>query len=222
MKTLPRLFIPFFLTLCLFSKVQAQFTSRDITYGGRFPSRSFYQQFNTLENFQLYKPLQTVGIAVTGHYFVNKRGDPDGYSSYCQILPQDIVVQDSIKCRVNGFVFGFMLFGRDVFKKMDHFDFIICTGFNTGRLRLEHNELIRRKNAFFSPAVAAVPRLRIGRLVLSARFEYEYDISSPRWKKFLFAKDGGITLSNLRQNGLSTCISLGWTIKEKLNMSVNY
>ena len=84
-------------------------------------------------------------------------------------------------------------------------------GFNTGRLRLHGNEWARQKNPFFSPMLS----MRMGitlfkKMVLTVRGDYEYDISSPNWRRTYFADKNKIDLEKYIQTGLTLFFCVGF------------
>ena len=186
--------------------------SIDLVYGYKSLNSDFYGQFNTLsKSFNSSLPLQLAGISFTGT-FDQSRGKPyDGHLTYCQVVPQQIIVQDSLKGNINGFVFGCTSWGFDIFPNSNRFDLQMSVGFNTGRLRITQNELLRQKNPFFSPEVSLHPRIELGKFVLSLRADFEYDISRKNWRRTYFASEDKVNLAGIKQSGLSLLAGIGYT-----------
>lgn len=184
-------------------------SSPDIFYGYRIYSASFYNQLNTVNKISLNRPLQTIGIGLSGYFSSTPKIGWYGHLIYSQVIPQTIFIQDTIKGKITGFVFG-AAFGRALKTKKENFALLYCLGFNTGRLRMYDNQFLKQRNAFFSPKISIQPKIKIGRLALSFLVEYEYDISKPIWKKTLFSKDYKTQINNLRQTCLTGQIGLGY------------
>lgn len=183
--------------------------SIDIFYGYRIYSHSFYNQLNTVDRISLNSPPQTISIGLSGYFSSTPKIGWHGHLIYNQIIPQTIFIQDTIKGKITGFVFG-AAFGRALKTKKENFALLYCLGFNTGRLRMFNNQLLKQYNPFFSPKISIQPKIKIGCLALSFLFEYEYDITKTSWKKTVFANDNKAKISNLRQTAITGQIGLGY------------
>lgn len=177
-----------------------------LCYGYKMLDQNFYSNFNTLPNFSFGKPLQTIGVSMTEWWSVGARGARNNYLYYNQFIPQTIVVNNNT-CKITGFVFGFSM-GADLLRKSKHFDLLLNGGFNTGRLRLYNNNLVKEKNPFFAPKISLQPRVCLNKLVISLTMEYDYDISKARW---LFT-GGTANLNSLKQSGFTTFINIGYAL----------
>jgi hypothetical protein len=155
--------------------------SFDFYYGYRVYSQEFYKQLNTINSIELNKPLQTVGIGTSGYFPVQRMGGFYGHFVYNQIIPQSIKIQDTLTGKISGYIFSFAC-GRTLIKSLRNFSLNYYIGFNTGRIRLYENPLIREKNYFFSPKVGIQPKIKIGKIGLTFIVEYEYDVTNPNWK----------------------------------------
>ena len=193
-------------------------SSFDIYYGCRPLFQNFYKQLNTINDLKFGKPLQTIGVGSSGHFLVNRGSDFYGHWIYNQILPQTIFIQDSIKGKLSGFVFSFA-YGASIISK--NFVFMFYSGFNTGRLRMFGNELIRQKNPFFSPKIGIQPKIKLGKIALTLIIESEYDISKPRWRRTSLANENKSNLDALKQSGITAQLGVGYLIKQfKTSMPV--
>lgn len=185
----------------------------DAYYGYRSYSQNFYNQLNTPGSIKLNGPLRVIG-AGAGLHFSTLGSGGHGFSGvehviYSQIIPQEIYIQDTLKGKITGGVFS-LDFGKQLKSKIAILDYYI--GFNTGRLRIYDNELIRQKNLFFSPKIGIRPRIKYGKIALVAIVEYEYDISKTKWSKTFFATSNKAAISGLRQSGLTTEVGIGYAI----------
>ena len=195
---------------------QSDYATVSLMYGSKNYTENFYNQFNTLQQTTLFKPVQLIGIGVCTppDHFKTKAGKLGRYVqhlSLCQVIPQEIKAMDTVNGRLTGFVLSASI-GFDLLGNSKHFNLMVSCGFNTGRLRIYQNELLRQKNPFFSPKVSVEPGVRFGKLFVSLKGEYEYDISSGNWRRTLFANKDKANLNSFRQSGLTTLISVGYVI----------
>ncbi|HEV7230720.1 MAG TPA: hypothetical protein VGO45_05295, partial [Bacteroidia bacterium] len=196
--------------LPLNSALNYEFPSFDLLFGQKLLlSNHFYGQFNTLGSSSFNRPLQFVGVDFVA-YFSESPNAGTNHVSYCQIIPQEIIVQNKIKVNVTGFITSFEM-GKVIVGGLKHFELSLTGGANTGRLRLYGNDSLREKNPFFSPVVSIKPRIKLGKLVLSLRLDYEYDISGENWRRIYFAKLPQVNLNTLNQTGFSWLLGLGYT-----------
>ena len=184
-----------------------------ILYGTRLPQNNFYNQINTLGKYNFGSPLQMIGIgqgryvSFTGRYTSVWR---IVHYSYSQIIPQKIIISDTINCNVNGYVFSFSIAPFSLFKKSKFFSLHISYGFNSGRLRLSGNELVNQKNPFFSPMISIRPVVLIKKIKFTIRADYEYDISKPSWRRTYFTSKNKTDLDKFKQSGLTLFFGIGF------------
>lgn len=127
----------------------------DVYYGYRISNQVFYNQLNTINYFKFGSPLQIMGV----RWKINSSGNhkglfEKGHMGYSQILPQTIVVQDTLKGKITGGFFNFAL-GYHIETQVVRL--IIYLGFNTGQLNIFKNDLIRQKNPMFAPKIGIQP-----------------------------------------------------------------
>jgi hypothetical protein len=192
-----------------------------LLYGTRNYSDNFYSQFNTIQHQTFFNPVQLVGLGVCTppEHFKTKTGKLIRYVqhlSFTQVIPQEIKILDTISGKLTGFVFGMSL-GIDLLGNTKHFNFMVSGGFNTGRLRIYQNELLRQKNPFFSPKIAIEPGVRFEKLIISVRGEYEYDVSGGNWRRTIFANKDKVNLNSFHQSGLTAFLSVGILIFKEQN-----
>ena len=186
--------------------------SLDIVYGTRLFNNEFYSQVNTQRNFSFNRPVQVAGIGSSGVISMSGRYGTSwigGHIAYCQVIPQKIAINDTVSCNLNGYLYSMTLAGIDIFSRSKTFALLASAGFNTGRLRLHGNEWARQKNPFFSPKFTLQPKIRMRMLVLSVRAEYEWDISSPNWRRTYPANENKITLEKFRETGTTILFCVG-------------
>lgn len=181
----------------------------DIGFGQKFLHQDFYNQLNTFDNGRAFKPLSYIGFGGYSAFARNKKSFYSGHIFYQQVIPQSVMIADSISGKITGFDFGATLIGRDLLGKSERFDILVGFGFSTGRLRMYRNELIRQKNPYFSPKISITPRAKIGGIVVSLNLDYGFDIGRPGWRGTLFANSDKINLSNLRQSGVHGFLTIG-------------
>jgi hypothetical protein len=205
-----------FLTFCFSQdttsiKTEGDMFTLDIIYGHLLLKNSFNSKFNSQTDFKFSNPIQTIGVSVSGAYTRTHRHDYAAHYSYSQVIPQQILLNDTLNCKINGFVLSVNLFGIDLLPKSKIANCIVGFGFNTGRFRISNNEYISQKNPFFSPTVFFQPKILIGPIVLSVRADYGFDISKSSWRSVQFTnKNNGMNLNPLKQTGGIIYFSIGW------------
>ncbi len=178
----------------------------------------FSDDLNTSSSFQFGKPINYIGISLTSGFIVNERSRTDGgyplngYFEYLQIIPQQMHVNDSVEMQINGFNLGITLLGFDLLRN-EKYDLITCIGFNTGRVWLKDNDQFKQKNPYFSPMIAIIPRLIIGKISLQLRCSYDYDISNKNWKRKGQSTTELLTLNKFSYQGLNFSFGLGYIIE---------
>jgi hypothetical protein len=189
--------------------VSDKFSSIDFVFGLKYlASNHFYGQLNTLNNSSVIRPLSYVGFNFVG-VLGEKEDRFTEELTYCQIVPQTILIGDASSVKITGFSLGYGV-GGDLLARVKGMELNWLVGFNTGRLRLYGNDSMKEKNPFFSPKVSLSPRFKIGKCVLSLRAEYEYDISRKGWRRTYFAKGSQANLQTLNQSGLTVTMGIGY------------
>lgn len=182
----------------------------DVYYGYRVSNRNFYNQLNTINSFKFGSPLQTVGVRWKIFFGTHHRIFKNGHIGYSQILPQTIVIQDTLKGKITG---GFFNFAFGYYIKTKAVNLMVYLGFNTGQLNIYKNDLIRQKNPTFSPKVGIQPWFRFKKFAITPIVEYEYDISKTKWKQTWFFKSENIVgIAPLRQSALTVQIGLNFDL----------
>jgi hypothetical protein len=199
------------IALIVSSQVNAQV---DVIYGNTLYQKDFLGQLNTMKAHKYGRPMQFVGVAGT-NLMANKKKNVHWNFVGAKYLSQNFQVNDSVSGKISGSLFGFAA-GRDLFAKVDAFDFHIGGGLNFGRLKLVGNDLLHLKNMFISPKLSVLVKVRIGKLCLSAGAEYAYDISGSDWKEKIFptGKRSTVAVSGFNQSGMNFTVGLGWRISD--------
>lgn len=187
--------------------------SLEIIYGNHFYKSPVNNQFNSLKSFNLYQPVQSVGLSFTNVYIINRERKQTMHISYSQIIPQTVFINDTLKSKINGYVFSINLVSFDITKNSKSMSTPFGLGFNTGRLKLQSDSYKPQKNPFFAPAFFLNPRFLIGKVVLGVRFDYQFDISRKGWRSVINTKkDLSFPVKDFNQTGLIVNLSLGWNL----------
>lgn len=197
--------------------VVAQRASTTLTYGVNVYDHSFLSQVNTLDSFQLGRPIQSIGLSYNSQIIISRKVNLIGSLILAKYLPQQISLNDSTNAKLSGSIVGFAA-GFDCLKKAQNIDFILSAGVNLGRIKLTQathsitDEKINLsiKNMFISPKASAMLILYIKKVSLSFNAEYGYDISASGWKrKILGGEEGSLNIPRYNQSGLGFSVGLG-------------
>lgn len=172
---------------------------------------TFSNKLNTFKNFIPLQPLNYIGICFSGGFKISngtKEQNTQGYLEFSKLMPQKLIIQDSIQANLRGFNIGIMLFGYD-WVKLEKIDFTSCFGFNFGRIWLKGDDSLREKNAYFSPSFALIPRINFKKLSIHARCAYDFDVSNKNWKRKGFGNNNLIPLNPLSFQGLHFSLGFG-------------
>lgn len=187
-----------------------------ILYGSKFlQSPYFNEQLNSFSNVKLNGPITFVGLCASEQFHFNPRNTIQNHVYYSQVLPQQIIINDSLKANLSGCQIGFGIIGMQIFKGLKNANVSITLGFNTGRLKFSGNENVMLKNGFFSPKVTLKPFFRISRFFIGAILDYEYDVSNQSWKILSNASSEQLQLQKLSHSGLTVQLNAGFMLKAK-------
>lgn len=185
----------------------------DILYGTYFYNQDFNKQLNTFNHSKVLKPLQTFGLSLSVIYSQGNRYDFGVHSSYSQIIPQKINVNDTIEGIINGFNFSYSIYGINLTPKSKFSSIILGVGINTGRLRIKSDIYKSQKNPFFAPVLSFNPKFYLGKIVLGFRTEYQFDVSKKGWRSVNFTnREKSFPVLKFNQSGLITYFSIGWKL----------
>jgi hypothetical protein len=183
-------------------------TTLDLYYGNRVYINNLYSQLNTVERTSLSTPPSVIGVGFSGNDHYRSRRTTF-YGNYYKVIPATLMIEDSLKTTLSGFVFGGG-FGPSFSNLKRTLNLNIYLGFNTGRTTLINNEYISQKNPFFSPKISIQPKVIIKRFAISLIVEAEYDVSNPAWKAKRWNKKEAHPLSSFNQTGYTGIISIGY------------
>jgi hypothetical protein len=182
----------------------------ELGYGNKFLKVPMFNgQLNDLSNLRLGTPISYISISTTGYIVINRQGEFPGQWHYSHIIPQKIMVNDSISAKITGFNFGVHLWGFDLFRRSKYVGLFVDFGFNTGRLRLTGDPYVNQKNPYFSPKLTVIPRVYISNFCFQITAEYDHDISSKNWRKTNFSNSPKINLLKASSSGLTVLASVG-------------
>lgn len=183
----------------------------DYMYGNKVLEKKFMASpLNDYKQIEVGRPISYIGIGITSEFAYANRLKYMGHFDYAQILPQQVVIQDSIQAKIKGFNLVYSLLGMDFFKRSDVFDLVGTIGFNTGRLKLKGEDGFKYKNPYFSPMVSLSPRIVINNWSFFVRATYEYDISKKGWRAQLTSKATQNDLPYASSTGFNVFAGIGY------------
>lgn len=183
--------------------------SFDVYYGNRVYNNNYYNQLNTIDHIDLNLPTRLIGIGFSGYAHGFKSDRWVFLANYYKIIPTRILIDDSLRTKLSGYVAGYGL-GLAISSLKRKLNLNVYLGFNTGRTILTQNDYISQKNQFFSPKISIQPKVIIKRLAISLMLEAEYDVSNPKWKQPVFERKGPYLLQPFKQSCLTGLVSLGY------------
>lgn len=90
---------------------------------------------------------------------------------------------DSLGSRFSGYLFGFDVFGVNLFPTKDFIDFVISAGANTGSKKVRADDNVKYKNYVFAPKISGEIRFVFNdQFGLNLHVEQQYDITKAIWK----------------------------------------
>jgi len=206
------------LTMTVKSQIDSTVTNKDtskffppiqLMVGTKQFSSSFYNQLKTVDKFKINQPLNFVGLGLSGQFLVSCTYYYYGHIALLYIIPEDININNQ-KGKLTGFMFSCSMYGIDFLPKNKNTDMIVSVGFNTGRIRIYQNELLRQKNPFFAPMISFLPKFTIKKITFGLNIQLDYDISSSNWRKTYFANTNKMLLDKFKQTGLTTLFFIGY------------
>jgi hypothetical protein len=180
----------------------------DVMLGTKEFTYSFYDKLNTVNNFKILRPVNLIGVGYNGEFNVTRKYHYYGHYALLFVVPQDIIINNQ-KGKLTGFVFSCTLYGIDLLRKNKNIDLIISAGFNTGRLHIYQNDLLKQKNPFFSPMISFLPKFTFKKISFGLNIQYDYDISSTNWRRTNFSSSSKIQLNKFQQTGITTLLFVG-------------
>ena len=183
----------------------------DLYYGNKLFFKNFSGQFSTTGQFKIGKPVQVIAFGPSGHFPSSRSKYFYGHILFNSVLPQKVQLNDSINCRINGFVFS-VAWGLGLATADKKFITMAYIGFNTGRIRFSGNELVRQKNPYISPKIGIQPKLVLNKFSITFIAEAEYDISKTNWRRLNIATGEKTALAPFRQSGITAMIGVSYRL----------
>lgn len=182
-------------------------------YGVQFyKSKPFSPDLNRQDNFKLGQPVQNVGFLMAdGPHWISKGFFINPHLTLSQVIPQNVILNDSSKALLRGFNFQINVFGTDVFlAKLPHFHLFVGPDIIFGRYKIK-NESFIKKNSYFSPALSVQPWFHIKRVVISAKWQWLFDLSNPKWRT-MKGSTTKLTPNHFSNNSTTFLFSLAYLI----------
>ena len=188
--------------------------SIEINAGYRLTQNGFYNQINSFSSFNSNHPLFTFGIGIGDHYALGLR-HAFRIVLFNQILPQNIVLNDSINSSIRGFIVsagaGLSLF----FRHSKHFDLHIGIGVNAGRIKIYEKDYINKVIPIVAPKLILKPTFYFSRFYASLNLEYDYDFINSKWKNIGVNKYNDVTVNSFNYTSLTTSIDFGFFLHKR-------
>lgn len=151
-----------------------------------------------------------VGVGVSEHYRSPKGGNMVNQLYYTQVIPQPIVIQDSINCKIKGF-YASINIGHHLLRT-NHFILFFGIGANGGRLQLFDKGNINKTTRIITPKAFLTPLVYFGRLTFSFSVEYDYDLFHYPWKNRGSVKQNNFFPVHIKQTCITGLVKLGFSI----------
>lgn len=183
-------------------------TSYDFIFGTKLYENDFYNQLKTLKNFEILQPINYFGIS--GHEYMGYLSNQYSGVFYYQTIPQNIVLSDSVNCKITGKSYG-IKYGYDFFGWSESKNCILSLYLNLGRMVIKETDssMFKMKNQFVSPGISIEPRIVFNKITCSIIAEYNYDVSGKSWKR-TSKSNNYFLLDNFNQSGINLIFSIGF------------
>ena len=195
-----------------------------LSYGITPYRKNFLSQLNTWESTEIGRPVQIIGLHFNGPGGISTgSGHRNTYLDlqFNQYLWQKITINDSVTGAISGCSYGYAE-GYEIFKNNRNIDLTIGGGLNLGRLKLtEQNSVLldirsnqlHLKNMLICPKGLIQFRIITKYISFMATAEFQYDISSSKWKEKLWSrhKADSYPVPGFNQTGFCFFIGLGYT-----------
>lgn len=180
--------------------------SLDATYGAFFLQRSY--NVNWLSLNATNQPWQYLGVGQHGTFLIGRRMKTVGHTYFSYLLPTNIKLNDTLNVRRNGYLLQFGAIGWAVGKKGGHFFCEMNLGINMGRVKLT-GDALSKKNPLVAPKVSVMPRFRFKNCVVGLLCQYQYDVSSNKWKSHKKMDTQSTLVSPLSLTGAMVWLCVG-------------
>lgn len=188
----------------------------EVQYGQKIMNKKFPNgNLNTWGNVSLATPLSFVGISYTGGFRLGSKSQSwnseyIGQLGYSLVIPQAIVINDTINAKITGYNFSFPLFaGVNLFPDAKHFDLLFDISAHFGRIRLFGAPAVKQKNPFFAPTISLTPRFKFKKFAFHIRCSYDYDLSNRNWKKLRLLDPPTLYMEKTQFSGMLIFVGIG-------------
>lgn len=185
----------------------------EIQAGYRMTQEGFYNQLNSFNQFSFKKPIQLVGIGITDHAAVGP-GQAFRKIMFNTILPQNILLQDTVHATVKGFIASASA-GRNIFRKSKYNDLFVGLGINVGRIRLYHHGLLDKYSLLITPKLIIKPIFFFKQFYADLTFEYDFDFNHPGWSNNGLNKLNDLSIKNFNHTSLTAALGIGCFLNKR-------
>lgn len=182
----------------------------DFSYSEHYMLNDLDGELKSIEKIDFGKPLNAIGVSLQGPLQVNRTYTYEGYIGYQFILPTKITVLDTVSQSLSGFSFKMSMAGQRIMytKKVRMY---LTQGLYAGRIKLIDEERKRLKNSNQGLFGGLHVGWKVWVFDIHAFAEFNWDITSSKWKKVWIAKKQDHVLPNWNQSGaqlgMSICFS---------------
>jgi len=171
---------------------------------------NFQNQINSTGDLKFSQPSYFISIGSADEHIVSQNYQLFGYYLYSFHIPQEITINDTTQQRIRGYNFKFSIAGQGIINRK-HYQAFLTEGINTGRLKLINNEREKLKNPIVSPYIGLVLRATFGGFTFFTIAQFDYDLSSKKWKKLWFSDRQKIGVPGLKQHGLTLSFGINYS-----------
>lgn len=180
----------------------------EINAGYRLTQNGFYNQINSLNNFNANKPMFIIGIGISDN-FARNRGYIFRKVTFNQIIPQNIIVNDTINTTIRGFIINAGA-GFDLIRKSKAFHIYLGLGVNAGRIKLYQKDYINKVIPIITPKLTLQPTYFFNQFYVNLNIEYDYDFINSKWGNIGNNHFNDVTVKNLNYTSLTTTLGIGY------------
>jgi hypothetical protein len=218
-----RILFPIFLVLifnfsCFFAVAQKSdgaetINSFNFYYGTKIFKMNFSSSYNNFQNIDTKNAYKLVGIGANEKLLINRVYNTTSSLYFLKIIPEKIDVNDSTKYKSAGHLFGLTMFGLDLLSGNKDADLILTGGFDSGRIKLVHENGFKILNKMFAPKISFQTIFKFSKITIGMYLDYSFDISKKGWKRNDTSVAIATPLSNFNQSGLNTLFFIGISLE---------
>lgn len=190
------------------------FESTTFSFEQKYFLSDFGKQLKTVNQYEMEQPCNYISLSVIEQFNVT-RGNYSfpGCWTFSYLLPSSITVNDSLNEKLKGFNMKIPFWGQNVIRKR-HLGVFFAEGLTFGRLKLVNEKKLKLKNPIFAPHIDLVLRFTAKRLTFFAISEFNYDLSSAKWKKTWVSKKQQETIPGFNQSGLNFSVGINYSLNK--------